>query len=445
MLDRKTFWWLFLSAFLFRLGFGLCRDQFWEIDQFQTYLIGLKFYTTHGWPFFGPDVTGIENQAFTSQIPGALEGLLIGLPFFLFPIPEAPFILLNLLSTLGVALLAWYIVKRLPELSYAWLFVWISVLPWSLQESTTVINPAYTFLPAVLFFIGFMESLPWFSLELISPFWANAVMGFSLLWIMQFHFSYIYLVPLALFSLAIQTFRHQRPSSVPYFFLGALPMIALLLPTYLQYGWGRNNVSSGFVSLFDLDNVKALFTILARFLSLVSFEMPRFIGISTRLRIDFLLQRPWLLVPGGALWIVGLLQPLYLLFVWVLELARGRRVIKPKPGPHWKNLVWLLTAVFLMVYGSFWFTIKRPLSHIYFVFFPLLMTFSCYAYMRFKASRWAIRAAKIVIVLGVLFQLGYAMAVAPQDSFYPVRDKIVRAIQEKDYKVLGDRRSGSLY
>lgn len=445
MRDRKTFWWLFLSAFLFRLGFGLCRDQFWEIDQFQTYLIGLKFYTAHSWPFFGPDVTGIENKAFTSQIPGALEGLLIGLPFYLFPVPEAPFILLNLLSILGAALLAWYIVKRLPDLSYTWLFVWICVVPWSIQESTTIINPAYTFLPAVLFFIGFMESLPWFSLELLNPFWANAAMGFSIFWIMQFHFSYVYLVPLALFSLGVQVFRQDRPTSVLFFLLGALPMLALLVPTYLQYGWGRNNVSSGFETLFDLDNVKAFITILARFLSLVSFEMPRFIGITTKLRIDFLLQKPWLLVPGAVLWIAGLLQPLYLLFIWVRELWRGRRMVKPKPGPHWKNLIWLLTAVFLMVYVSFWFTIKRPLSHIYFVFFPLIMTFSCYAFMRFKTDRRAVLAAKVIIVLGVLFQLGYAVAVAPQDSFYPVRGKIVQAIEQRDYKVLGDRRSGSFY
>lgn len=161
MPNRKTFLILLVSAFLFRLAFGLLRSQIWEIDQFQTYLIGLKCFTTHSWPFFGPDVNGSENS-FQSQIPGALEGLLIGMPFYLLPIPEAPFILLNLLSVIGVALLTWYIVKRIPALPYTWLFIWISIVPWSIQESTTIINPAFTFLPAILFFIGFMESTPGF-------------------------------------------------------------------------------------------------------------------------------------------------------------------------------------------------------------------------------------------------------------------------------------------
>src|SRR5579859_7269655 len=109
MPNRKTLFILISAFFLFRLAFGLLRSQIWEIDQIQTYLIGLKFYTTHNWPFFGPDVNGVENQSFQSQIPGALEGLLIGLPFYILPVPESPFILLNLLSITGVALLAWYI------------------------------------------------------------------------------------------------------------------------------------------------------------------------------------------------------------------------------------------------------------------------------------------------------------------------------------------------
>jgi hypothetical protein len=88
---RKRLFLILLSlAFLFRLGFGLC-SEFWNTDEKQVYLIGLKFYKTGAWPYFGPDVTD------TIQIPGALQGLTTGLPFYLLPIPEAPYILLNLL------------------------------------------------------------------------------------------------------------------------------------------------------------------------------------------------------------------------------------------------------------------------------------------------------------------------------------------------------------
>ena len=49
------------------------------------------------------------------------------------------------------------------------------------------------------------------------------------------------------------------------------------------------------------------------------------------------------------------------------------------------------------------------------------------------------------IVLGVVFQFGYAITVAPRDSIYPQRDVIRKAIQQKDYHVFGERRAGSLY
>ena len=500
MPNRKTFLILFLSAFIFRLAFGLLRSQIWEIDQLQTYLIGLKCFTTHTWPFFGPDVNGSENS-FQSQIPGALEGLFIGLPFYLLPIPEAPFIFLNILSITGVALLTWYIVKRIPALPYTWLFIWIAIVPWSIQESTTIINPAFTFLPAILFFIGFMESVPWFSLNLISPFWANLAMGFSLCWIMQFHFSYVYLIPMVLFSLAAQTLKTRKPVGVLYFVLGCLPTFAFIIPTYLQYGLSRNNVSSGFVVPFNWSNLREFWTILARFLSLVCFELPRFMGVSTQSRIDFLKEHYWILVPGAVLWIIGLIQPFILFLTWCERLFKSLKWIFPvvflalfvllgfdsatqifhpstadpgrvlhslwvsflsavlvqltaygisqlpqnPPSPHWKELNWLVAVIFVMVYSSFWFTIKLPLSHIYFVFFPLLMTYSCYCWMRFKDKKIWVTAAKAFVILGVIFQFGYAIAVAPNDSIYTKRDVIANAIQKKDYRIFGERRPGSLY
>jgi hypothetical protein len=260
-------------------------------------------------------------------------------------------------------------------------------------------------------------------------------------------------------------------------------------------------VSSGFVVPFNWSNVREFWTILARFLSLVCFELPRFIGVSTQSRLDFLREHYWIFVPGAILWIIGLVQPFVLFLIWCQQFLKNLKWIFPvvfltlflisgfdgpnqvfhplnadtgrvlhalwvsllaaalvqltalwicllpqkSSGPHWKELNWLLAAVFIMVYASFWFTIKLPLSHIYFVFFPLLMTYSCYCWMRFKDQKIWVMAAKTFVVLGVVFQLGYAIAVAPSDSIYPKRDVIVKAIQEKDYQIFGSRRPGSLY
>jgi hypothetical protein len=128
---------LLLLLFAYRLAFGLATE-FWFVDDLQVYLIGLKFYTTGQWPFFGPDLVFPS----LSQIPGALQGLLVGLPFFVAPVPEAPFVLLNMLSFAALVLLAWYARRRLPMLP-RWLVYGLALtLPWALFYSTHVVNPS---------------------------------------------------------------------------------------------------------------------------------------------------------------------------------------------------------------------------------------------------------------------------------------------------------------
>ena len=105
-------------AFLFRLGFGLC-SEFWFEDEKQIYLIGLKFYSTGEWPYFGPDVTN------TIQIPGALQGLMVGLPFYVLRIPEAPYVLLNAISFAALCFFAWYCTKRLPDIPKWIVWTWM--------------------------------------------------------------------------------------------------------------------------------------------------------------------------------------------------------------------------------------------------------------------------------------------------------------------------------
>ena len=110
-----------LVALVLRTIYGLCiniaevNTQYLQ-DYTQIYLIGLKFYTTKIWPYWWPDITYIS-----SQIPGALQGLLFGLPFFVLELPEAPFILLNILSTLSLAFFAVIIDTSTKIGIYVWL------------------------------------------------------------------------------------------------------------------------------------------------------------------------------------------------------------------------------------------------------------------------------------------------------------------------------------
>src|SRR4051795_1889686 len=100
---RGSRWPLILIAlFAFRLRFGLSREFFFE-DETQIFLMGFRYYATGDWPFFGPDVVWTK-----SEIPGALQPLLVGMPLRLAPYPEAPYVLLALLSFGALAAFAWY-------------------------------------------------------------------------------------------------------------------------------------------------------------------------------------------------------------------------------------------------------------------------------------------------------------------------------------------------
>ena len=144
--------------FGFRLLYGLSSEFFFE-DETQIFLMGLRYYATGAWPYFGADVVWTK-----SEIPGALQGLLVGVPLNIVPVPEAPYVLLNLLSMAALAAFAWYITVRLPSLP-AWLvWGWLMTLPWTLEFSTHIINPSYLLAPALVFFLGFFEAVPAFRL-----------------------------------------------------------------------------------------------------------------------------------------------------------------------------------------------------------------------------------------------------------------------------------------
>ena len=107
---RRLPWAAALTAlFAFRLFFGLSSNLFSE-DETQIFLSGLINYATGAWPYYGPDVTLTKTE-----IPGALQGLLVGLPLKIVAVPEAPYVLLNLLSMGCLCLFAWYLSQRLRE------------------------------------------------------------------------------------------------------------------------------------------------------------------------------------------------------------------------------------------------------------------------------------------------------------------------------------------
>lgn len=419
------------AAFLFRLGFGLC-SEIWFIDQQQIYLIGLKFFTTGLWPYFGPDV------AYHIQLPGALQGLVVGLPLFLCPIPEAPYIFLNLISFAGLCLFAWYCGKRLPKFPRWIIWTWLLTAPWTLNWSTNIDNLSYVLFGSCLFFIGFLEATPSLSLKLIPSSLANFLMGFGLLWNVQFHMSYVILVPFVMVSVYSQA-RLGKTRSIAGLFpfvLGTLTPGIFLVLTFLKYGFRGGSGGAGDAVAFNPENILSLFTILARFLSLASCEIPRFIGAHTDERFAYLSAHPWTAPFAVAAAALGILQAVALLFAWFR---------KKHPQKDWPAVKKLTLLTFLLIYGSFLFAIKAPAAHTFYLTLPIAMLYGFYAFIPWVSRKWFLNIAKALLVCNIVFHLGLAASNFQAKSLYKDRGIFVKAIEEKNYHLLGERRADTLY
>src|SRR4030095_8549861 len=423
-----------LFLFLFRLAFGLC-SEFWFEDERQVYLIGLKHFTTHAWPYFGPDVT---NQI---QIPGALQGLLISIPLFVLRIPEAPFILLNLLSFSSLCLLAWYCIKCLPEIPAWFIWIWLMTAPWTLNWSTHVVNPSYVLPRAILFFIGFLETCPYTSKQLISSRLANFMMGVSLLWVMQLHLSWTIMVPYVCASFFFQ-FRSSRENfirSIGWFALGALLTGSLLIPTFLKFGLREGLGGTGTAAVMNVQNVPRVLNpvegIPGRFLSFASFELPRFIGDSSARRWEFVQQHLWLSPIILFLVIVGIVQPIAMVVIWFSK----------KNQQGWRAIKYLTLSTVLLLCVSFIFSVKAPASHTFYLTRTIAMIYSFYCWSSLLTRcRWQ-KFALLFLVCGIVFHIVLAIHHFSRVSLYVDRSVPAAAIEKHDYRILGERRLGSRY
>lgn len=432
---RLLFFSLLLLAFAFRLGFGLC-SQFLDEDTKQIYLLGLKFYATGAWPYFGPDVTQ------TIQIPGALQGLVVGLPFYLLPIPEAPYLLLNVLSFSSLCFFAWYCTRRLPEIPKWFVWSWLLTAPWTLNLSTHIYNPSYVLPGAILFFVAAIETYPFLSHGLVPRRWANFMMGLSLFWIMQFHLSWVVLVPYLALSFYFQIKESGRRvfASFIWFTGGALISGSFLIPTFIKYGlaggMGGTNESVG----LNFDNLARHLNIvegvLGRFLSFASFELPRFIGANSAARLAFMKGNSWLIPIVVFLTLVGILQCVAMLGLWFR---------KTHEHTEWRAVKYFTLGTVVLLYLTFLFSIKSPVSHTFYVTLPVAMLYSFYCWSEFlKKSGWQ-KFAAVFIVCGLTFDIGLAATNLKQVSIYVERAKVAAAIKAKDYRILGERRGGARY
>jgi hypothetical protein len=71
---------------------------------------------------------------------------------------------------------------------------------------------------------------------------------------------------------------------------------------------------------------------------------------------------------------------------------------------------------------------------------PVLYSFYAYQYFLERYPKWLIYF-KVMIVCSVFFHIGLAMYSTHTRSLYLDRNKVIKAIEQKDYKILGNRRA----
>jgi hypothetical protein len=418
---------LIIALCLFRIAYGVV-SEFWAEDEQQIYLIGLKSFTTGTWPYYGPDVVYTKTQ-----IPGALQGLLVSVAFYILPIPEAPAMILSLLSLAVLSFFANYLCKRFTDFP-KWI-IWTLTLttPWIMQFSTRVVNPSYVVIFSIPFFLCFIEVMDFYKEALIKKGISFFVFGLAITCIMQIHLSWVLLLPFAGFAF-LHVLRKDKKSLfkyVLYFTIGAAIGLSTLLPTILHPDTsGAGKVDSNLV--FQVKNFANAIPILTKFLSFAAYEIPYMMGGDTKQRLQLVEDHIWISPFAAYLYIFGMAQ----VGLFIIGFFQKNE------DSSWKKIKWMMVGTYILLFCSFFFSIKGPSPHTFFLLFPLSLIYSfyCYRWLFAKKKIWA-QLFMAAVLSGVIFQVGLGIESYQKKSVYLNRAKAQEAIDKKDYKILGLRRS----
>ena len=398
----------------------------WFQDELQIYLIGLKSFTTGTWPFYGPDLVYTNTQ-----IPGALQGLLVSFAFYIVKIPEAPMIFLGLLSFGSLSLLAYYITRRITSIP-PWI-VWLIVMttPWTMY-ATRIVNPSYALVFSIPFFVCMLDLIPIHKTTIINPKIGFLIVGATTTLIMQLHMSWVLLIPFTglVFLTKFRSDIKEQLLNMGIYSFGLFIGALTLFPTLLYPQSQGEELGSNIV--LNPDNWTNFPIILLRFLSFASNEIVYFMGSSTTNRLKVFYEQIWMAPVVIFLLTIGLMQ----VGLFVLSL------FKKSTSESFVRMKKLVIGSVILIYASFFFSIKGPSSHTFYIVLPIALYYSFYCYeWIIEKKQYALVVLKIMAISCMVFHIGLGLYNYEHNSLYVDRNKIQEALTQMDYTIVGKRRS----
>jgi len=417
---------------VFRFLYSLTQE-FWypnDDDVIQIFLIGLKSFTTHTFPYFGADV--VYNA---SQIPGALQGYLVSIGWHLWKIPEAPYIVLNILLDLSLGFMAWYASKRLPDLSKIFIWIYVFLIPWSICYFTRIINPSYVIPGAIIFFIGIFEIYPSLKKNILPEWLSFYFLGFAIFWIMQLHMSWVLLGPFTAvaFYYLLRTKDIRRIfGHTASFFVGCLTTGILLIPTLTTYGISNGQGKSvSAMAEFHPEHITEFFRLLGMYLGYACFDLNRFRALNAADSGRFADLFPWAIPFMYIILVTGFIQAGWLVICFFR---------KGSKDPMRRHVANISIAGFILFFLSTFFSHIVPVSHAAVLFFPLMVLYALYALREPMKKKWVRVWLYSAFASATIFYAANALDRYQTVSMYKNRDAIVKALEQDNYKLVGLRR-----
>jgi hypothetical protein len=239
-------------------------------------------------------------------------------------------------------------------------------------------------------------------------------------------------IALALYFLLKEKSIKESVVTIFAFIAGcSLPGI-LVAPTLLRYGLGNpNGTSVASVVTFHIEHLDIIFKLLTSFLAYGSFDVSRFIGANTLERTDFLTTYLWAAPFTIFVGLIGIFHAIYLLF----------RLVTVQRSDHGvKHVTYFTIFSILLFYCSSLFSSVAPPSHAAVLFFPVVVIYSLYVCKDQLQKRWVKRGVMMLFTSAVLMYSAIAYYNYGNVSLYKDRSRIERALDESNYRILGERR-----